>query len=683
MTGLVRVQGFCVVALGLLGCGAGSPPTRAIERVAAPSASASPPARPACVPDTRPASLADPVRTAALEDLAAGRSLLAARKLEKVLDRRPHDVAAYALHEAAVADDASVRRALALALERDKPVPIGPLEPGHPAGTTAASATLKVTNDEASPGDYYAWLTRNGLTDPMGFDERGLLEGQVFAESLFDQGQTGVFPQPDHFVVRYGRALLGVGSQAQGARTLALNEMLDAQFGAVVGAPVDTSAAVLRPMVLPEVRYAAVVGGVLVVELAHEGDGATVRPAGYLVGIDLATNRPIWSSPPDVANAMTFQTRGGFVLAAFGTGPAAKLSAVDAATGQVVATAALPVRPDYLIVHGSRLFAWHPSRATTIELGVDRPSPPPSLGRVSPLAAPPSRALDADARCFVDDAVVALDARDGAAASRAAASLPAGSRTALALSAAAEFLRRHAASGGGSDLGLTAPRALAAPVAGVATGEKVTAACRLVAARDPGPALPTARTKSARGGPSPSPATSSQGFPERYGLAPYYAGFLLADHPVAIYANRFVAVFGGGEVERVLDLEAWAGTPTAPGQLPLAWVSGYEDALLVVTNPRAATARTTSYMARLDPVRERVLWRTEAVLQSRAPLLFEACAVTLAGPPGDVAVVTVRLADGKVGTTLAPGVDGPDFGWDPRGFVYVGLPTARRYFTLQ
>ncbi len=154
---------------------------------------------------------------------------------------------------------------------------------------------------------------------------------------------------------------------------------------------------------------------------------------------------------------------------------------------------------------------------------------------------------------------------------------------------------------------------------------------------------------------------------------------MLADHPVAIYANRFVAVFGGREVERVLDLEAWAGTPTAPGQLPLAWVSGYEDALLVVTNPRAATARTTSYMARLDPVRERVLWRTEAVLQSRAPLLFEAYAVTLAGPPGDVAVVTVRLADGKVGTTLAPGVDGPDFGWDPRGFVYVGLPTARRW----
>jgi hypothetical protein len=372
-------------------CGGSAVPPEGAEvsRSASASSSAAPVAvddGPPCVPETRAPRWADPVRDRALVDLADGLSAKATGALESVLARRPQDVAAFALREAAVADDDVARRDMAKNIEKEPPIAIASIGLGKPASGPDPKVLLRKVGEENRPGDYYGWLGRVGLPDPAGFDDPGTRDAQTFPPTLFDQPQTSVWSQPDQFVIRYGQGLLLVGATSVGARTVTLNQMLVDAFGPIVSpASQDGDIDIPRPMVIPEVRYAQVIGGTLVAELAHDGDGST-PPTGFLVGIDLATNEPRWSTSGTVATALSFHVIGDLVVTAYGDGKTARLVVTDAATGRVRETAPLAKRPDFITGRGNTVYAWSVEHADTFEVETTSVPAPLAFGKTTAVA---------------------------------------------------------------------------------------------------------------------------------------------------------------------------------------------------------------------------------------------------------------------------------------------------------
>lgn len=682
--------GASVVAMSSLGC-SGSP--SATQPIAKSSATTKTIARrpltvgeekgaAPCTPDPRgpKTTAAIEPRTKGVKAVGAGRAQEALRLFEKALEQNPSDTASFTLHLAASADLSEERAREGRTFGRLKAQKLEAVAPPHKNLAHAAAhpaLTIKRGAEERQQGDWIGWLSDNELKNPVGFAgqvELPAMFGQMFNELAVHS--THVHEQ--YVIVRYGPGLLVIGQEGKGMRALDLWPFIEEAFGQVGGAQ--------RDALFPEVRYAEVSGSTLVAQIAHEGDSLKVKPDGFLIGVDLEKDKVLWVSDAQVTNSYASYMTATHYITSFTEGNGGTLNVVDIATGAVVASEKVPARIDYVTGKGDEVFAWGYDRTISFQLSSAPVPVAPKLGALIKDDSQERAALEATQQCWLENAVIALDHRDGKALLAALPNLPDDASVTRALQAAGDFLMARASGTPGLDLTEKVP----------IPAQFVTEA--FVAKNVPKPSTPSARLLPAKDPalqppkppfpPSPTPTYSSirtDLYPSRYGIWHLEAGWPIEDAVVLQYGRRFLVTVQGDQVESIVDLEPLLGdSGKGSARTPAYAVTVLGGVAYVVVSPQTTrTSTDTSYIAALDPRTGKQLWRTAPGTLARPIIVFGDYILAAQNKGKGGELLFIRLADGQIVSTTRTRTAIGDFGWDSRGAIFAGLPPKREYFTVK
>ncbi|MBK6515157.1 MAG: hypothetical protein IPG04_13785 [Polyangiaceae bacterium] len=670
---LALLLSACAAAPSPAGSGPAKPPASA----ASPAPTASAP-KDTCAPEARKpkASPALEVRVSGVEALAKGKPQVALQAFTKAMDHSPSDVVAFALHAAATADVAEERLRSGRSFGRLKPLAIEPVAPPHKNLSKAAASppvTLKPAGEEVHNGDWFGWVLGQGLANPLEFGVGGEVP-PMFGSTFGEQPVFATYMKPSVSVVRYGPGLLVTGIEGKGLRALQVEPLIAAAFEASTkNAPVDS--------IWAEVRFVDVVGSTLLATIAHEGDGLKTKSEGFLVGFDLEKDKIAWVTDAGVGNAHATYATGAHVVTAFSEGTTSKVNVIDVATGAVVASESVPDRVFYVIGDGPKVWAWTNTKVYRFTLSSAPAVPEARLGALVWESGEVASGLDDIQRCWLDNAVIALDHRDGPAVLAAVDHLPSDSSARKALEAAGDFLVARAQGASGLDLTERTPIPAEAPagaVVGKDAGTKVAAPKRLVAIKDP--ALEPLKPPFLE---APAPLYSTMRldlFPMRYANTSLEGAFAHGGKTFLNYGRRFVATLEGDELKSLVDLKpllASSGPAPAATMYFFTLVDGV--AYGVVLPPGSPTG----FIVALDPQTGKVLWKTATTIFPRPFMVFggHLLAAQNQGKTGEL--VMLRLADGQVASTTKTKEPINDLGWDGRGAIYVMLQGKREHFTLK
>lgn len=651
----------------------------------APTSTGLPPV--ACTPDTRPprapAGLAE--RSKGVDALTSGKPQDALQAFEKVMELNPSDVAAFTLHVAANADIAAERERAGRVFGRVKPIKIETSAPPHKTLVQASKApipSLKKLAEEANAGDWLSWMIEKNLHNPIGNVGDGQLP-TFFGAQFGDTPMYAAYLGEGYDVARYGPALLILGEQSKGMRAIQLEPLLLSAFEKQTqGATPET--------IFPEVRIVEIVGSTLIAQLAHEGDGQGVTPDGIVVAIDLEHDKLLWISDEKTGNSYTTYATGTHFVTAF-TDPTSggKINVLDVATGDVVASEPVPYRVDYVVGSGTKVWAWGYEKTMSLELSSAPARSAARLGKLSREESAVTSALDPGRACLVKNAVVALDYRDGPAVALITDQLSEESNTTKVLRAASEFLVARAKGTAGIDLTEKSPM----PVQFVPNallrkdGPKPTGSPkRFIAAKDPieEPVKPPFME-------APTPLYSTTRldiYPMRYGIWNIEGGYSYGDDVILVYERRFIVTIRDNQVINIVDMKPLLGDKSKElGNVPAAYfvtvLRGVVYALVTPPQPSTPNTAATGYVVALDPVSGKILWRTDNGLFARTFVVFGEYMLVGRNRDKTSELSLLRMSDGETVRTQKLKQPLNDFGWDPRGLVYAGLPAKREYFNLK
>ncbi|NUP09278.1 MAG: hypothetical protein HOW73_24770 [Polyangiaceae bacterium] len=661
----------------------------AIGKASSSSAKASGPSQTAdvhqvsCTPDARSpkASPALAERNKGVTAIAEGRTEDALKSLELALGQDPSDLAAFTLHVAANADVSEARVRAGRSFGKLKPQKVESARPPHKnfgKADKGPSVTLKRGPEERHTGDWYGWLAQHSLKNPIGFAGEMTLPS-MFADTFGDQPMFGTYVHETHTVVRYGPSLVVLGQEGKGMRALQLEPLILDTFQLAGPTPPPTP-------IFPEVRYAEVVGSTLIVEVAHEGDGASIKPDGVLAGFDLEKDKLAWISDAKVSNAYSGYATGTHFITSFTDTTGGKLNVIDVATGDLVASEALPSRMDYIVGQGAKVYAWGYEKALTFDLSTAPALGAPKLGALVKDESSAKAVLDAGRRCLLQNAVIALDHRDGAALVKAAEQLPEEASITRAFGAAGEFLMARAQGRAGLDLTEKRP----VPVEFVATAlvakdakKPSTPPKRLVSVKDP--TLDPPKPPFMEG---PRPLYSVMRldlFPNRYGVWNIEGAFAAGDRTIVNYGRQFIVTLKNDQVDNIVDLKPLLGEGAKDTALTPVYFAAVLDGILyaIVTPQSGPAGANNSYIAAIDPSTAKILWRTSNTIFPRPFIVFGDYLVAAQNREKNGELVLLRLSDGQQVGSVKTKEPVRDFGWDSRGTIYAGLATSRENFMLK
>jgi hypothetical protein len=737
--------GFACIA-GLVGCGTAAPdPVPASQASASARAQATvavsapkpPPQLPPCTPDERKekASASLEARQRGVDALAKGKVADSIEAFREGLAVRPSDLASFTFRSAADRERELAREALSKATEKMKPVEAAAIAPPNKTVAKAdklpkiGAVTMKRLSEERHDHSTATFLKRVSIDDPFsaqpGFDAIS-----HFPQELGELGMGSGQYYPDHTIIHYGPALLMVGDNAGGIRAINLLAPLTEGFRAVLKPaaappppPATSSPASIPPppmvdssSINAEVRFAKVVGSLLVAQLSHEGDGISVKPDGFLVGFDLATDKLAWVSDAKISNAYAFYASGAYLVTAFGTTtneersrarqaytkpPAgdSKLVVIDLATGKTVTTAPLAGRADYVYGKGNRVYAWEEDSIETFEITESPAAPKTELGSLSRFEAGAIAIPSGDnTKCWLRNAAVAFDHRDGPALLAIAKVLPEDASLTKGLAAAGEFFVDRAGGRPGLDLTEIEPITFS-PIASAKVrtdGPKKTVPTkRFTPVKESELYYPSGKQPDLKPGEKRAefaqnayPNGPSHKYPREYGIESIHWVWRNEKTAYMAYGQRYVAIANDDVVSKVIDFAPFGSKvgvkEVADGYRPLAFITFLDQSLLLVTNPSTYDPKaSTAYLAMVDPSTGTTLWRTEAGVLARPPIIFEDYVVTVVNRGTSSEVVAFRRHDGQAGIRQSFPEPATDFGWDGRGALFITLPKERKYFTFR
>jgi len=704
------------------------------------SAAAKPPASlPPCKPDTRPAkpspSLA--ARQKGLDALAKGDVTNALDAFREALATRPTDLAAFTFRSTAEAERNALRQELTKRAEKLKPIQVAAIAPPHKTVARAdklpkiGAITLKRLSEERHDSDQAAFKERNKVAD-VNQEPNGADPLLFFPDQMGELHMGTVRHHEDHTIAEYGPALLVVGDRVGGIRPVDFLPVVAEGFKAVLK-PVVVPAVPDRPMLPPssspvsippppmvdpnsinaQVRDAKVVGPLLVAQFAHDGDGLGAKPDGFVVAYDLTTDKVAWISDAAIATSYTMHVSAGYAVVGFSTTtdedrrvarqaytkPAgdSKLNVIDLATGKVVATAPLSARADHVFGNANRVFAWGDESVETFEITPSPAAAKVELGQMVKLG-------DADAsiptgeitRCWFTNAAIALDHRDGPALVEIAKVLPQDASLAKGLEAAGNFFIERASGRAGIDLTEVEP----VPVQPLTKAKtrtdgprKTVQPRRFVPVKESDLYYPTGREVPPKKGETRPefamnayPNGPSHLYPRELGLESIHWASRDGDDVILAYGLRFIAIIKAEKVDRVLDFAPFALGPIEPssGARPLAYATVLDERLLLVNSPISYDPKTsTAFLSSVDLKTGATVWRTEAGVLARQPVIFEDYIVSVVNRGAGSDLVAFRRHDGSTAFKQPFAEAASDIGWDGRGALYVTLPKEKKFFTFR
>lgn len=677
-------------------------------------------------------------RQKALDSLAKGKNAEALEALTEALGKRPTDLAAFTFRAAAEAERNALRQELSKRAEKLKPTELPTAAPPHKTFAKVdklpklGAVTLKRLSEERHDGDSYAFMDRNKIhnsyVEPPGSDSLA-----HFPEMMGELNMGTVSYYPDHTIVAYGPAVLMVADGEGALRGLNLLPVITEGFKAVLkpAAPAavpDPAVPVAMPTAMPvappppmidpaginaHIQHAHVIGSVLVAQLSHDGDGLGAKPDGFLVGYDLAADKLAWISDAGVATAYTFHAAGGYVVAAFSkttdeerriartayTKPPAgdaKLVVIDVSTGATVATTPLQSRADYVFGTKDRVFAWGDESIETFEITAAAPPPKLDLGSLTKIDGGVSSIPAGEStRCWLANAAIALDQRDGKALLDVARVLPEEASLTKGLRAAGEFLEERAAGRPGIDLTEVEPvpvKPLAMPKLKTGGPRVSVTPRRFVPVKESELYYPSGREELKKGEKrqlfaiNAWPSGPSHLYPRELGVESIHWASRDGDDVVLAYGQRYVALIKANAVDKILDFGPFGLTdaPPASGYRPLTFITYVDDRVLLVNNPAAYNPKaSTAFLASVDPKTGETVWRTEAGVLARQPIIFEEHVVALINRATTSELVAFRRQDGQAVLKQSFPELASDIGWDGRGAIFVTLPKEKKYFTFR
>lgn len=564
-----------------------APPTRGLRRAAAPllgalaasliaACASTPPTKPvasstrpekldapvACTPITTPTSGAEAwkARLASLEALVSGDPSSARDGFAAMLETKPADIGAFALH--AASENVLTRQAEQSNIERSRlrPVQIPGESGGKPHVFGGARPTLHVLKSEPTDGSF----ERLGLRDPS------RLDASASSVAPFrDQGLSRQIAFADHVVSVFGDALVVVAPvSGSPARALDVHNLVPQGLSVVYGQVVD------RVLVL----------------LVSDGETA------LMTAVDLEEKRALWHTERGTISGVSFAVSGGYAFVG-GVREQGGIATVDLATGKILERVALDFSPGVVLVKDGVVHAMDAAQSVLVDLGPAAGTPlPPALPSGLPGGSAPD-ATDVPLRvCQYARALDAIDARDVDRAVReTSVFVDPDDPPARALSATADFIRRvKTAPNTTTDLStapvvaLEVPRAEAFSTAPRRTLGKVPSvrstkpppAPKKPQSRTPGPVKPAQPTPppvrddvdvarvmelSASPPTTDSPPQPPFELPASYGLVALQrslaffrpSGSKPATWNVGLYGGSYLAILGDQRVTTMFDLRAF------------------------------------------------------------------------------------------------------------------------------
>jgi hypothetical protein len=606
----------------------------------------------------------DGERARALDALLAGNAREAAAGFERVIRARPRDVAAQFLHfasAAAIGEATSEARdalgrpvavaTLPLGYQLRAPLPVPAA--GRPLTLHRAGATKNLIVDDAD------WFSRHALTPPVKRPAPVEMPEHV-ARTAGGNRPTLLFSHADHDVVVYGR-LLGVFAKGKTARLIDLGGAAKTVGGREL-----------------EVDYAQAVGRALVVQLSINGYSSdVVGKTAFVAAFDMATGQLHWCSEPLVGNAHNFLVTGEHIVSGYGfTAEPDHLFVLELRTGKVVHRLPVQSGPDYILPKNGQLLVrtYDMDYAFRVEPAIT-PAPPAELSAGKGARRSDS---DRDARCWIDNAVAAIDARDEAGLRTALGALDGRVDDTLtaALQGALQFFEQRRSRTPGVDLTTQDPVVVEAPpwdyALRAAPPVNPPRAPRLVrshgAAADPVRDMNNRRTRAGAFLLAPVdrgrlPPGAPQGIPSSYAFEDLRGVIPSGDRLLLVYGGRYLAVTRGGQTERIFDLEALRHPPKANPQWKEFAVQDVTYAAVIegvvyVANGGGSYAKEVfgkkGFMTALDLASGKLLWRSQPLVTGGIFALWRDFIVTGYGftaEPDNLFVL--RRADGRVVTRAA------------------------------
>jgi outer membrane protein assembly factor BamB len=389
-----------------------------------------------------------------------------------------------------------------------------------------------------------------------------------------------------------------------------------------------------------EVVFAAMAEGRLIVALAYNGYAKdSGGKNGYVASFDADTGQVEWSSGPLVANHTNFHVAGDSIVTGYGfTAEPDFLFVLDRKTGAIDARIPLKSGPDAIVAKGDQLFVRTYDTDYVFRARGGFP-PTPASGLTVGGPSEPANA-DAEQRCWLRAATMAIDRRDPKALDVALAGFAALTRDLPlydALDAAKRDLQDRAVGRGKWDITGPAPVVVPAPCWGamVAAPPSPPPSARPLQLAHVGTASPTRGDGSFRGR---FPGGKVFLAPVDNGILPggerdvpvdYGTETLRARIPgpvgkeILVYGGRYVVVASSGKAERVLDADALRHPPDPDPTWKQFAEQDVTDAelqegTLFVCNGGGSYAREVKgkkgFMTALDLATGQIRWRSEPLV---------------------------------------------------------------------
>ncbi|MBK8942179.1 MAG: hypothetical protein IPM79_32375 [Polyangiaceae bacterium] len=565
-----------------------------------------------------PALPGESPRAKGLLALSSGKVTEAARHFEAAVREAPGDVASQVLLIASKKEQE--RRSLALedALNQEKPTVLDinakPTAPPSQPGD-AAKVRLKIASESKNlVVDDADWFKDNGLrkvvSRPAQADVPEHLPRRHLGAPL-----TLLFDHGDHQIGVYNASIV-VASPTSEPRTFSFSPQL------------------------AWTEAAQVVGdSLLVVAQYHQSHNQRSR----LYSFELTSGKLRWASENDVMNAQTFAVTKDHVATGFGgTGVPDHVFWIDRATGSTLQKVALKSAPDHVQLKEGRLFV----RTYDTNVVLDASSP---MAAAPPATLPPraesARAAWPDsARCAVERAIAATEARDQPKLAAAVEALQAEKIEASfagAFDGALRFFEQQKARGG-LDLATVKPVKMPAPPWDATVlepaGPAPASTPKLVklSTSKGGQPLVMRRGKYDPARPwiippvekGKVPFGARGDIPSQYGLEDLRVIIPSGDRLLLVYGGRYLAVTRGDETEAIFDLETYRHPPKVSDQWKEFAVSDVTyaqvaDGVVYVANGGGSYAKEMfgkkAFVSAISLSTKKLLWRSKPLVHGAGP----------------------------------------------------------------
>ncbi|NUP07413.1 MAG: hypothetical protein HOW73_15290 [Polyangiaceae bacterium] len=616
---------FVVFALGCAGACSGGPAST--PKPTAPTAVAS--ASPSGVVAAEQTASCTPVkdgspRSKGIEALAEGRGKAATVALRAAIEAHPEDLTAQVLLIAARKKQEKLSLDVEAGLRTAVPIPLqitksstfvdNAVEPRPGADAVRLKTISESKNLIVDVDD---WLKKNGVSSPT------LRPGPEDIPEHLPRTFQGVAIQQihdhgDHQIGVFGAALV-VGSPDSALVAFTLMN------GPTGSAPPD---------------FAQVVGSTLLVATRTYQSGS--QPYTTLLAFDVNTGALKWASDRDVSNARTFAVTRDHVVVGFGgSAMPDNLFLIDLANGKTLQKLPIKSGPDLLLLKDDRLLV----RSYDVDYAFGFSTPPaPRVAPALPSRKGASHALSAPARCALDAAVAASDARDVGKLQDAVHMLTREKADPLLVGAfegTVKFFEQQQQKPA-LDLTMVSPTRVDEPAweyrLTESAGPAPTGTAKLVKASsqqggnpwivrrgkyDPQKPWPIAPFEKGK-----LPPGARVDIPSQYGMNDLRVIIPSGDRLLLVYGGRYVAVIKGTETEAVFDLETFRHPPKVNPQWKEFAVGDVTYALaegdtLYVANGGGSYAREMmgkkGFVSAFSISKKKLLWRSQPLVHGTGP----------------------------------------------------------------